>query len=57
MPRTIRLTVRNREAARRSTELMLEWDFDRVVTGHGDVVEAGGKRAFGEAMGWLLRGP
>jgi hypothetical protein len=35
---------------------MLKWDFDRVVTGHGDVVEAGGKQAFAEAMGWLLRG-
>jgi Domain of unknown function (DUF4336) len=54
MPRTIRLTVRHRDAARHSVERMLEWEFDRVVTGHGDVVETGGRQAFSEALGWLL---
>jgi hypothetical protein len=51
--RTIRLTVRNRRAARLSVEQMLEWEFDRVVVGHGDVVEFGGREAFATALGWL----
>jgi hypothetical protein len=54
MPRTIRLTVRNRSAARRSLERMLEWEFDRIVVGHGDVVESGGQEALAGALGWLL---
>ena len=57
MPRTIRLTVRNRRAALRSVERMLEWDFDRVVVGHGDVVEPGGRAAFADALSWLRRAP
>jgi hypothetical protein len=32
---------------------MLEWDFDRVVVGHGDVLESGGRQALGEALSWL----
>jgi hypothetical protein len=53
MPRTIRLTVRNRRAARLSVERMLEWEFDRVVVGHGDVVETGGRQVLAEALSWL----
>jgi hypothetical protein len=53
MPRTIRLTVRNKRAARLSLKRMLEWDFDRVVVGHGDVVESGGRQALAEALDWL----
>src|SRR5207247_138850 len=48
MPRTIRLTVRNRRAARLSLERMLDWDFDRIVVGHGDVVESGGRQALAD---------
>jgi uncharacterized protein DUF4336 len=53
MPRTIRLTVRNRRAARLSFERMLDWEFDRVVVGHGDVVESGGRQELATALGWL----
>jgi hypothetical protein len=53
MPRTIRLTVRNRRAAQLSLERMLGWEFDRVVVGHGDVVESGGRQALAEALSWL----
>jgi uncharacterized protein DUF4336 len=56
MPRTIRLTARNRDGARQAVQRMLEWDFDRVVTGHGDVLETGGHQAFHDALEWLLRG-
>jgi hypothetical protein len=53
MPRTIRLTVRNRHAAQLSVERMLGWEFDRIVVGHGDVVESGGRQALAEALSWL----
>jgi Domain of unknown function (DUF4336) len=52
-PRTIRLTVRNKDAAARSVERMLEWEFDRVVVGHGDIVDSGGHQALVSALEWL----
>lgn len=44
--RDFRLAVRDREAARRSLERIMSWDFDRVIPGHGDIVERGGRAAF-----------
>ena len=40
--RVLRLTFRNRDAARRSVERILAWDFDRVVLVHGLCVPEGG---------------
>ncbi|HYY74467.1 MAG TPA: DUF4336 domain-containing protein [Solirubrobacterales bacterium] len=54
VPRTLRLTTRNRKAARRAVEQVLEWEFDRIIVGHGEIIENGGKSAFAEAMSWLL---
>jgi hypothetical protein len=48
-----RFAVRNRHAARRSVERILEWDFDRIVSGHGEIVESGGREAFRDAWAWL----
>ena len=42
-----------REPARKDFEQLLSWDFDRVVLGHGDVVEEGGRDALAEAYSWL----
>ena len=39
----------NKKVARRSAERILEWDFDRIVTGHGPIVETGGREAFRRA--------
>lgn len=50
-----RLGIRDREAARRSVERILEWDFDRILPGHGEIVETGGKDAFRRDFAWLLR--
>lgn len=52
-PRTVRLTFRDRAAARESLERLLDWDFDRVVIGHGEIVEKGGRSAVENAFGWL----
>jgi hypothetical protein len=48
-----RAGVRDRQAARESVERVLEWPFDRIVVGHGAIVESGGREAFREAWSWL----
>jgi hypothetical protein len=40
-----RAATRDRETARRDMERILEWDFDRVIPGHGRIWESGGKDA------------
>jgi hypothetical protein len=46
---------RDRAATRASLERILGWDFDRIVVGHGDNVESGGREALREAYAWLWR--
>ena len=45
------LTISDRAAFRGSLEHILRWDFERIVPGHGDVVEKGGPAALRAA--WL----
>ena len=54
-PRDVRLTVANEGTFRRSIRDILAWDFDRVIPGHGEVVESGGKRAVLDGFEWLLQ--
>lgn len=51
--RIIRLGVRDRDAARSSLERLLQWDFDRIVVTHGDVLDSGGHAAMQSAFAWL----
>lgn len=51
--RIFRRFIRDRQAFRASVEQLLRWDFDRVVPGHGALVEHGGKRVLMDAFGWL----
>ena len=51
--RLIRLSIRDRKAARESVAKILEWDFDRVIVTHGDVLESGGKPKFAAAFSFL----
>lgn len=37
--------VRDREQARASFRRLMEWDFDRVIMNHGEILESGGKAA------------
>ena len=45
------LTVSDRADFEQSLEQVLQWDFERVVPGHGDVLEHGGRAALRAA--WL----
>lgn len=49
--RILRRVVTDRAAFRRSLERVLQWDFERIVPGHGDVLEHGGPAALRAA--WL----
>ncbi|MDD3445303.1 MAG: hypothetical protein PHS60_07820 [Zavarzinia sp.] len=51
----LKMLYRDKAAARRSVEAVLDLDFDRVVPAHGGVVETGGKDALAGAMRWLLK--
>ena len=42
--------VRDRAAFQQSVQQVMAWDFERIVVGHGDVVERGGKRVLEEAL-------
>jgi len=53
--RLIRAGIRDRAAARRSLERILEWDFDRVVVSHGAVLERGGRARLPECFAFLGR--
>jgi len=54
-PRAFRPVVVNRRRFRASILRVLEWDFDRIVVGHGSIVATDGKRAFRNAFQWLLK--
>lgn len=43
MPRPVKAGVKNRAAFQSSLATILGWDFDRVIVGHGDVIERDGK--------------
>ncbi|MGM0557277.1 MAG: hypothetical protein ACQEVA_12915 [Myxococcota bacterium] len=40
------------DTARREVEHLANWDFDRLIMAHGEVIETGGKSALLEAFGW-----
>ena len=49
----LRGLIKDKAAARASTDALLAWDFDRVVMSHRDVLERGGKQALRDATAWL----
>jgi hypothetical protein len=52
--RLVRLLHPDRDALRVAIERILEWDFDRIIVSHGDVLESNGRAVLREAFGWLL---
>lgn len=43
-----------RQVARHELGIIANWDFDRVIMAHGDIIETGGKKALIDAFGWLF---
>ena len=50
MARSMRLTVKDKAALRGSLARMMEWDFDRLIVGHGDEIDTGAKARVAEAL-------
>jgi hypothetical protein len=48
-----RSLMRDRRAVRASIDAILDWDFDRIVVGHGTNIETGGKAALRETFVFL----
>ena len=49
-----RVLIRDRPAARACLNRILEWDFDRVIVAHGQVLLGGGREALRKGYAWLL---
>lgn len=45
----------HRAAARREIATLAEWDFDRIIMAHGEVIEREGRAVLLGAFDWLLR--
>ncbi len=54
-PRLYRPAVIAQERLRSSLERILDWDFDRIIVGHGAIVQNEGKEVFRDAFQWLLK--
>lgn len=54
-PYLYRPLVLNGRRFRDSIERILDWDFERIIVGHGSVVEREGKEVFLSAFRWLLK--
>lgn len=52
-PRVLRVVYRDRRAARRSIDALLERPFDRVILAHGQILETGGRAAVRETFAFL----
>lgn len=52
--RFIKWSIRDGNAALRSLRKILEWNFDRVIVTHGDIVETGGKPKMRKAFSFVL---
>jgi glyoxylase-like metal-dependent hydrolase (beta-lactamase superfamily II) len=48
--RLYRSSIRDREAFRASVRRILQWDFARLIPGHGDVIESGAKPKLAAAL-------
>jgi len=53
-PRLYRPAITNREAFRDSVSHISAWDFDRIIPGHGAIVESNGKAVFLAAFSRML---
>ncbi|MDJ0837649.1 MAG: DUF4336 domain-containing protein [Acidobacteriota bacterium] len=52
----LRWVYRDRAQARADLGRILEWDFDRIILAHGDVIDNDGPNQLRRGMDWLLEG-
>ena len=51
--RLFRSFIKDRDAMRASLDRVLDWDFDRLIVGHGEIVEKDAKASLRAAYSWL----
>ncbi|PSB52447.1 DUF4336 domain-containing protein, partial [Chamaesiphon polymorphus] len=49
-----KLATRDKQAVKKAVDLVLAWDFDRVIMAHGSIVETDGKQQFKSGYDWFL---
>ncbi len=54
VPPDLKATIANEAAFRQSVERLFDWEFDRVIVGHGSIVESGARRELRDALSWAL---
>ena len=52
---TIRALVKDKQAFAKSLTKILEYDFERIIVSHGEIVESGGKGIFEQAFARYLK--
>jgi hypothetical protein len=52
--RLVKLATKDRDAARKSIERILEWEIARVVVGHGAVMETNARDLLKQTLNWLI---
>ena len=50
MSRPFRLAIKDQDAFRHSLDILNGWDFDRIIVGHGQIIETDGQRLLAEAL-------
>lgn len=50
MSRPFRMAIKDKAAFRQSLQALMRWDFDRIIVGHGDIIETGGKRQLARVL-------
>ena len=54
MSKIIKYCFSDRQKGRSSLEEILEWDFDRIIISHGDIISTAGKEILRRHYSWLL---
>ena len=53
-PIDMKLTFRDKQAAKASLEKVMSWDFDRIIIAHGHLINSQGKEFFRQAYKFIL---
>jgi len=49
----VRITTKDKRAARTSVDRILQWPFERIIVAHGDIIEKNAPSALRRAFAWL----
>ena len=44
------MAIKDKAAFQRSVKTLTTWEFDRIIVGHGEILETDGKRRLEEAL-------